>query len=1450
MQEVYSKLLSKRSLPCRTAARLLPLLSFALLFFALEIALMGIPSAWANSIPVTNTNDSGAGSLRQALINAQANDTIVFNLPPNSTIHVSRALTVTRPITVDGSTAINLQVSGNRSTRVFEITANALLRGFWVVEGAATGNGGGVQSTMPLTLIKMRFDNNRATGSGGGVYAGVSLTMTNTNFYSNTAANSGGAVRVIGAADIQNSEFLQNKASTGAGLSANDRTGITNTIFLLNGGSTTTNGGGFYHDFDNVSVTIVNSLFADNFAQTGAALNFTANANANLSHLTIARSFGAGSAVAVSGGTVGIGNSIIVSNSVGLALTGGSLFSTYNLFAGNTTDKSGAISGGLNEVSGDPAFANPAMHDYRLRMTSAARDKGTNAGFARDFEGQARTFGTAPDIGFDEVPIETNSRCYATRDDLIVFGSVDGKALQWAVNVAFFNDTIKVAGACVGMPGSVMANFGGVSMGIRGGYTVTNWMTSNPVANPTILDAQHGGQVLYNIGPSKLTVENLTIQNGKHCCTGGGGIYGWDLVLTNVNVFNSTAIGAWGGGVLADSTARIQGGLFQNNHADYGGGLYTRETLILTGTQFISNTASEVFGGGGVLVEGPAQITDALFRKNSSVSSGGGGLQAEDTLTLIGSIFEENTAKYGAGAYVDASAQVRGGRFQNNNGGALSVAGALTLTGTQFLSNTTTGYGGGVDVRGAAQVNGGLFQNNSSSSLGGGGGGMYVGSTLVMTGTSFLNNSGRGLYVSGIAQIADALFESNKGGGLFASKALRLNNSQFINNRGGGVYAADAAQVNNGLFQSNVVTDANSGGGGLYVGITLTMTATQFISNVASAGGGALVDGPAQVIGGLFQNNSAVSGGGLRVNKSLWLSGTHFIANMGGGATISQAAHIQGALFQNNTKDGGLQAFDTLTITGSQFIGNSKDGLGGGAASNGAMQVDGTLFQNNQCTSDFCYGGGLYATKAVTVTNSHFLGNRAKNGGGGLYHNTGTATVVNSLFARNVANSGDGAALFFDASKTARILHTTVASPTVASGSAIYGTSNATVGISNTIVSSHTTGIRINGGAAYENYNLFFGNNENTFGFQINGGANDLTGNPAFVNPASDDYHLTASSAALDRATNVGVTRDFEGQPRPQGLGNDIGYDESPFAATVSGLHASNSSPTALSRATIFTATATGNNLHYTWNFGDGAPTATGASTVHTYTVVGNYTAVVTVTNGISTQVASTAVSITDASIRNLVASNNSPTVLGSVTTLSATATGGSIVYTWNFGDGTPTATGATIPHTYAAVGNYTAVVTATNGISTVVASTPVSIVGALTAKLSVTVEREGSGAVLPGTVVTYQVAITNTGGVTVQITNIRGGVPTVEQSLDSAGVTQVDAACAAPINLAPAAVHRCSLTWVAAGNGGQQVNFVVTVDSSAANGQTSSVSTQNPVLIASPTTAGGQRLYLPVVLK
>jgi PKD repeat protein len=140
------------------------------------------------------------------------------------------------------------------------------------------------------------------------------------------------------------------------------------------------------------------------------------------------------------------------------------------------------------------------------------------------------------------------------------------------------------------------------------------------------------------------------------------------------------------------------------------------------------------------------------------------------------------------------------------------------------------------------------------------------------------------------------------------------------------------------------------------------------------------------------------------------------------------------------------------------------------------------------------------------------------------------------------------------------------------------------------------------------------------------------------------------------------------------------------------------------------TATITaGSNVSYVWDFGDGT-TGNGRVVTHIYTAPGNYTAIVTATNAVSSDTATTAVNIFIVPIAGLTASNNSPTPLDSATTLTATVTAGSRVnFIWNFGDGT-TGTGRVVTHTYTAAGNYTAIVTATNTVSTLTDTTNVII--------------------------------------------------------------------------------------------------------------------------------------------
>src|SRR4051812_26014553 len=93
-------------------------------FFSLRLCLclglvcaVGI-STRADIITVTNTNDSGPGSLRQAL--ADANDSDTINFAVSGTISLtSSELLVNTSLTISGPGAGVLTVDGNATYRVF-----------------------------------------------------------------------------------------------------------------------------------------------------------------------------------------------------------------------------------------------------------------------------------------------------------------------------------------------------------------------------------------------------------------------------------------------------------------------------------------------------------------------------------------------------------------------------------------------------------------------------------------------------------------------------------------------------------------------------------------------------------------------------------------------------------------------------------------------------------------------------------------------------------------------------------------------------------------------------------------------------------------------------------------------------------------------------------------------------------------------------------------------------------------------------------------------------------------------------------------------------------------------------------------------------------------------------------------------------------------------------------
>ena len=147
--------------------------------------------------------------------------------------------------------------------------------------------------------------------------------------------------------------------------------------------------------------------------------------------------------------------------------------------------------------------------------------------------------------------------------------------------------------------------------------------------------------------------------------------------------------------------------------------------------------------------------------------------------------------------------------------------------------------------------------------------------------------------------------------------------------------------------------------------------------------------------------------------------------------------------------------------------------------------------------------------------------------------------------------------------------------------------------------------------------------------------------------------------------------------------------------------------------------------------------------------------------------------------ISGLNATNDSPTALGQATTFIATVSSGSDVsYNWNFGDQT-IGSGAIVTHSYAAAGSYTAVVTASNTLGSVTASTAVTV----TAVYGVSLSPDQAKSTLPGQSVTYTLIVTNT------------GVIADSFDLTATGQTWATTLSTSQVNLAPSASANFTVT-------------------------------------------------------
>jgi len=165
-----------------------------------------------------------------------------------------------------------------------------------------------------------------------------------------------------------------------------------------------------------------------------------------------------------------------------------------------------------------------------------------------------------------------------------------------------------------------------------------------------------------------------------------------------------------------------------------------------------------------------------------------------------------------------------------------------------------------------------------------------------------------------------------------------------------------------------------------------------------------------------------------------------------------------------------------------------------------------------------------------------------------------------------------------------------------------------------------------------------------------------------------------------------------------------------PLAAPVAGFSAL---PTDLTVA--FTSTATGDNLTYLWDFGDGNQSSE-INPSHTYASANTYNVTQTISNGAGSNSVTQQVTVTEPLAAPVAGFSAFPTDL--TVAFTSTATGDNLTYLWDFGDGNQS-TDINPSHTYASANTYNVTQTVSNGAGSNSVTQQVSVTAPVTAPVA-----------------------------------------------------------------------------------------------------------------------------------
>ena len=620
---------------------------------------------------VTTTTDGGPNSLRQAIIDANANvgtDTITFVGGGTYTLTLTGTgenaaatgdLDITDDLIITGNGVGTTVIDGGGNDRVFEVRSGATVNisDMTIQNGNISANGGGVliASGSNLTLSDVVVSGNTSGGNGGGINNDGTLTLFDTAISGNSAVWGGGI--------FNDGSMTLERVTIDANMSSN-------------------NGGGIYNDF--AASSLINVTISGNTSGNNGGGIFT-NQSIDITNSTIASNLG-GSGIHTLGPGDAILKNTILDNNVG-GNANRALTSLGNNIDSDSTAGLGDPLDGQDPMLGALANNGASTQTHALLVGSPAINAGTTVG-APIVDQRGFTRDAMVDIGAYEFGATLGALIVDTTNDLVdgdtssvaalladkgTDGFISLREAIIAVNAGAGGETINLAA------GTYTLSIGGTgeNAAATGDLDIIRQVTiSGAGAGSTIIDAGGIDRAL-DVISNTTTISGLTIQGGAAGSERGGGVRvgsGSNLTLQDVEV-TGNASSNHGGGIFVSGMLTLDRVTIEGNTGNNGGAIAFLGASggSLTNVTISGNTGT--LTGGGLWTDTPITVNNSTFTLNNTIN--GGGIFANvATVTISNTIVSGNTASSANDDVV--------GSFSSDGFNLIEVVGAATGFGSDL----------------------------------------------------------------------------------------------------------------------------------------------------------------------------------------------------------------------------------------------------------------------------------------------------------------------------------------------------------------------------------------------------------------------------------------------------------------------------------------------------------------------------------------------------------------------------------------------------------------------------------------------------------------------------------------------------------------------------------------------------------------------------------------------